>query len=52
MVATVENPGNLLSAVDECAPDVAAVDVRMPPTWRRRGRGGFGRVAEFMEALH
>jgi DNA-binding NarL/FixJ family response regulator len=32
VVATADNPDDLLTAVDEHEPDVAVIDVRMPPT--------------------
>jgi DNA-binding NarL/FixJ family response regulator len=37
VVATVANPDDLLSAVDTHRPDVAIVDVRMPPTHTGEG---------------
>jgi DNA-binding NarL/FixJ family response regulator len=37
VVATVANPDDLLSAVDAHGPDVAIVDVRMPPTHTDEG---------------
>jgi DNA-binding NarL/FixJ family response regulator len=37
VVATTDNPDGLLSAVDEHQPDVAIVDVRMPPTHTDEG---------------
>jgi DNA-binding NarL/FixJ family response regulator len=37
VVATTENPDDLLKAVDEHDPDVAIVDVRMPPTHTDEG---------------
>ncbi|MEV4640624.1 response regulator transcription factor [Actinoplanes sp. NPDC049548] len=37
VVATAENPSAFLAAVDEHAPDVAIVDVRMPPTHTDEG---------------
>ncbi|BCY08555.1 response regulator transcription factor [Actinoplanes sp. L3-i22] len=37
VVATAENPGAFLSAIDEHRPDVAIVDVRMPPTHTDEG---------------
>jgi DNA-binding NarL/FixJ family response regulator len=32
VVATADNPDDLLAAIDEHEPDVAVIDVRMPPT--------------------
>ncbi|HEV7649180.1 MAG TPA: response regulator transcription factor [Actinophytocola sp.] len=37
VVATTDNPEGLLAAVDEHRPDVAIVDVRMPPTHTDEG---------------
>ncbi|WP_238014896.1 response regulator transcription factor [Dactylosporangium sp. AC04546] len=37
VVATAATPSELLAAVDEHEPDVAIVDVRMPPTHTREG---------------
>jgi DNA-binding NarL/FixJ family response regulator len=37
VVATTGNPGDFLAAVDEHDPDVAIVDVRMPPTHTDEG---------------
>ncbi|WP_432827650.1 response regulator [Dactylosporangium sp. CA-092794] len=37
VVATADNPVTFLAAVDEHAPDVAIVDVRMPPTHTDEG---------------
>jgi DNA-binding NarL/FixJ family response regulator len=37
VAATVENADDLLAAVDEHKPDVAIVDVRMPPTYTDEG---------------
>ncbi len=37
VVAAVDNPDDLLAAVDAERPDVAVVDVRMPPTFRDEG---------------
>jgi DNA-binding NarL/FixJ family response regulator len=37
VVATAEDPASLLAAVDEHKPDVAIVDVRMPPTHTDEG---------------
>ncbi|MDY7099844.1 MAG: response regulator transcription factor [Actinomycetota bacterium] len=37
VVAAVDNPDGLLAAVAEHAPDVAIVDVRLPPTFRDEG---------------
>ncbi|MEU7874860.1 response regulator transcription factor [Dactylosporangium sp. NPDC049140] len=37
VVATTDNPTTFLAAVDEHAPDVAIVDVRMPPTHTDEG---------------
>jgi DNA-binding NarL/FixJ family response regulator len=37
VVATAGTPGELLAAVDEHGPDVAVVDVRMPPTHTDEG---------------
>ncbi|MFC0864958.1 response regulator [Sphaerimonospora cavernae] len=37
VVATADNPDGFLSAVDEHGPDVAIVDVRMPPTHTDEG---------------
>jgi DNA-binding NarL/FixJ family response regulator len=37
VVATTDSPGAFLAAVDEFGPDVAIVDVRMPPTHTDEG---------------
>jgi DNA-binding NarL/FixJ family response regulator len=37
VVATTDSPGSFLAAVDAHAPDVAIVDVRMPPTHTDEG---------------
>ncbi len=37
VVATTDSPGTFLAAVDEHRPDVAIVDVRMPPTHTDEG---------------
>ncbi|MTD58628.1 response regulator transcription factor [Amycolatopsis pithecellobii] len=37
VVATTDNPDDFLRAVDEHEPDVAIVDVRMPPTHTKEG---------------
>lgn len=37
VVAAVGNPDDLLSAIDAERPDIAVVDVRMPPTFRDEG---------------
>jgi len=37
VVATTDSPDSFLAAVDEHRPDVAVVDVRMPPTHRAEG---------------
>jgi DNA-binding NarL/FixJ family response regulator len=37
VVATADSPGTFLAAVDEHKPDVAIVDVRMPPTHTDEG---------------
>jgi DNA-binding NarL/FixJ family response regulator len=37
IAAQVGNPDELLAAVDELRPDVAVVDIRMPPTWSDEG---------------
>jgi DNA-binding NarL/FixJ family response regulator len=39
VVATADNPTTFLAAVDEHRPDVAIVDVRMPPTHTDEGIG-------------
>ncbi|MBY8848342.1 response regulator transcription factor [Saccharothrix longispora] len=37
VVAAVDNPDDLLAAVDEHRPDVAVLDVRLPPTFTDEG---------------
>ncbi|MCD9199108.1 response regulator [Aeromicrobium wangtongii] len=37
VVATASNPADLLAAIDEHHPDVAVIDVRMPPTHTDEG---------------
>jgi DNA-binding NarL/FixJ family response regulator len=37
VIAAVDNPVDLLAAIDADPPDVAVVDVRMPPTFRDEG---------------
>ncbi|MEV4469841.1 response regulator transcription factor [Nonomuraea sp. NPDC049504] len=37
VVATAADPDGFLKAIDECEPDVAIVDVRMPPTHTDEG---------------
>ena len=37
VTASVDNPVDLLAAIDADPPDVAVVDVRMPPTFRDEG---------------
>jgi DNA-binding NarL/FixJ family response regulator len=37
VTAQVSNADELLAAVDELHPDVAVVDIRMPPTWSDEG---------------
>jgi DNA-binding NarL/FixJ family response regulator len=37
VTAQVGSAGELLEAVDELQPDVAVVDIRMPPTWSDEG---------------
>ncbi|MET8862083.1 response regulator transcription factor [Nonomuraea sp. NPDC004580] len=37
VVATAADPSGFLKAIDECEPDVAIVDVRMPPTHTDEG---------------
>jgi len=37
VTAQVGNADELLTAVDELHPDVAVVDIRMPPTWSNEG---------------
>jgi DNA-binding NarL/FixJ family response regulator len=37
VVAAVDNPDALIAAVVEHAPDVAVVDIRLPPTFRDEG---------------
>jgi DNA-binding NarL/FixJ family response regulator len=37
VVATTDNPDSFLEAIDEHAPDIAIVDVRMPPTHTDEG---------------
>ncbi len=37
VIAAVDNPVDLLDAIDADPPDVAVVDVRMPPTFRDEG---------------
>jgi DNA-binding NarL/FixJ family response regulator len=53
VVATAGTPEEFLAAIDEHKPDVAIVDVRMPPTHTDEGvvAAVEGRVEEFLEAL-
>jgi DNA-binding NarL/FixJ family response regulator len=37
VAAQVGSPDELLAAIDEAHPDVAVVDIRMPPTWSDEG---------------
>jgi DNA-binding NarL/FixJ family response regulator len=37
VVASVDNPDELIAAVMELAPDIAVVDIRLPPTFRDEG---------------
>jgi DNA-binding NarL/FixJ family response regulator len=37
VAAAVDNPADLLAAVTTCDPDVAVVDVRLPPTYTDEG---------------
>lgn len=37
VTAQVSTAGELLEAVDDQQPDVAVVDIRMPPTWSDEG---------------
>jgi DNA-binding NarL/FixJ family response regulator len=37
VVASVDNPDDLIAAVTEHGPDIAVVDIRLPPTFRDEG---------------
>jgi DNA-binding NarL/FixJ family response regulator len=37
VVASVGDAGSLLEAIDTCRPDLAVIDVRMPPGYRDEG---------------
>jgi DNA-binding NarL/FixJ family response regulator len=37
VVASVEDGGDLLDAIVECRPDIAVIDVRLPPTYTDEG---------------
>ncbi|WP_230686309.1 response regulator transcription factor [Catellatospora vulcania] len=51
VVAQVDNPGALLAAVDSHRPDLAVVDVRMPPTHTDEGARAALRLHETHPAL-
>ncbi|MEJ7719077.1 MAG: response regulator transcription factor [Ilumatobacteraceae bacterium] len=46
VVALVGDAAALEEAVERLRPDVAVVDVRMPPTWTREGAQAAGRLRE------
>ncbi len=46
VVAAVDNPRDLLTAVSELEPDIAVIDVRMPPTFTDEGCGRRWRLAD------
>jgi DNA-binding NarL/FixJ family response regulator len=44
VAAQVSTPDDLLAAVDRLRPDVAVVDIRMPPTWTDEGLAAAGEI--------
>ena len=51
VVALVGDATALESAVDEHRPDVALIDIRMPPTWTHEGADAAGRLRERWPSL-
>lgn len=51
IVASVGDAAGLLTAVEECRPDVAVVDVRMPPTFTDEGIRAVIRARRIREGL-
>jgi len=46
VAAQVATAAELLAVVDEVRPDVAVVDIRMPPTWTDEGLVAAGQIGE------
>jgi DNA-binding NarL/FixJ family response regulator len=51
VVALVGDAAALESAVEEHQPDVALIDIRMPPTWTHEGADAAGRLRERWPSL-